>query len=116
LTETSNLLSLCPRHHKLHHLGRLHIAGNADLPDGVLFSDEEGRTLEHHPKPRPPSAAPPPPAEPYRRPSGERLAPKWIGLGWIHPNARIRRREQFLRHHERMTQTTPGRDSSGNPN
>ncbi len=107
LTETCNLLSLCPRHHKLHHLGRLRISGNADLIDGVVFSDESDRRLEHHPRPRPPSAPPPPPAEPYRHPSGERLQPKWTGLGWAHPNALRRRREQTIRHHELMNRPTP---------
>jgi hypothetical protein len=34
-TDTANLLPLCRHHHKAHHRGLLHIAGNADLPTGT---------------------------------------------------------------------------------
>ncbi len=91
-TETWNLISLCRNHHKRHHLGHLLISGNADVADGVQFSDALGRELVVHPHPRPPDAPPPAPPVPYRHPSGERLQPKWID--WAHPNAMRRRREQ----------------------
>ena len=47
-SDTANLLALCQRHHRLHHLGRLGIRGNADDPDGVVFTDERGRRLREH--------------------------------------------------------------------
>jgi hypothetical protein len=34
-TDAGNLLPLCRHHHKAHHRGALHIAGNADLPAGA---------------------------------------------------------------------------------
>jgi hypothetical protein len=40
------LLALCQRHHRLHHLGRLGIRGDADDPDGVVFTDERGRQMD----------------------------------------------------------------------
>ncbi|MDQ6725525.1 MAG: HNH endonuclease, partial [Actinomycetota bacterium] len=45
-SDTPNLLTLCRRHHRLHHLGHLGIRGNADEPDGVIFTDHRGRRLE----------------------------------------------------------------------
>ena len=45
-TDTWNLVALCDAHHRLHHLGRLQIAGDADDPDGLVFG------------PRPPAEAP----------------------------------------------------------
>jgi len=36
-TDTWNLVALCHAHHRLHHLGRLQIAGDADEPDGLVF-------------------------------------------------------------------------------
>ena len=56
-TETWNLLSLCSRHHRLHHRGILGIAGNADEVDGVVFTDRHGRVLDDHPKPTPPTGS-----------------------------------------------------------
>jgi hypothetical protein len=46
--------ALCQRHHRLHHLGRLGIRGNADDPDGVVFTDERGRPLDNAGRPVPP--------------------------------------------------------------
>jgi hypothetical protein len=50
LTTTDNLLTLCRRHHRMHHLGQLQIHGNADgprhTPSGVRFADSRGRPLE----------------------------------------------------------------------
>lgn len=42
-SDTPNLIALCHRHHRLHHLGRLGISRNADDPDGMAFTDERGR-------------------------------------------------------------------------
>lgn len=56
-TDTHNLASLCRRHHRLHHLDQLHIAGNADHPPGtpgaLTVTDRWGRPLA-------PSATPAP--------------------------------------------------------
>lgn len=93
-TESYNLLSLCPRHHKLHHLGQLGISGNADIPSGVTFTDTKGRRLADHARPKPPTGPPPQPAVGYEHPTGGRLNPMWTGLDWAHPNALKRRRQQ----------------------
>jgi hypothetical protein len=60
-TDTPNLICLCQHHHRLHHRGKLGVEGNADDPDGVIFTDDRGRRLEncgnprlratHHPRP-----------------------------------------------------------------
>ncbi|HEX3620834.1 MAG TPA: DUF222 domain-containing protein [Acidimicrobiales bacterium] len=81
-SDTGNLIALCPRHHRLHHLGRLGVAGDADDPDGMVFTDERGRPLSPCGRPRPPgpdlaSAAAQLriPAGGWSHPSGERLDP-----------------------------------------
>ncbi|MFN2503221.1 MAG: HNH endonuclease, partial [Acidimicrobiales bacterium] len=53
-TDTENLLALCAHHHRLHHRGGLGMAGNADDPDGVAFTDERGRPLAVCGRPAPP--------------------------------------------------------------
>ena len=78
-TETSNLLSVCHRHHRLHHQGRLGITGNADQPATLVFTDPHGRPLPGCGSPAPPPA-PIPPANPYQHPTGERLNRHWITL------------------------------------
>ncbi len=78
-TDTPSLLSLCPRHHRMHHKGELGIHGNADTPDGIQFTDATGRPV---PQSHPPD--PPPDGIPY----------DWVGLGWAHPNALRERRDQ----------------------
>ena len=50
-TDTWNLIALCRRCHRDHHLGRLDISGNADLPDGITFRDE-ARPGHRHRHPR----------------------------------------------------------------
>jgi hypothetical protein len=104
VTETWNLVCLCPRHHKLHHVGQLFITGNPDQHDGLTFTDAKERTLATHPKPQPPTEPPPSPAVPYQHPSGERLQPKWIGLGWVHPNAIAQRKQRLQLHYEHTRQ------------
>lgn len=73
--EVSNLACLCPRHHRMHHHGRLGIVGDADVPDGLEFTDHLGRPMRPGSAARPPTGPPPSPPEPYRHPSGERLDP-----------------------------------------
>jgi hypothetical protein len=71
-TDTWNLIALCPRCHRDHHLGRLGITGDADEPGGVVFRDANGQLIDPatHAKPTGP---PPTPLRPYRHPLGERL-------------------------------------------
>jgi hypothetical protein len=71
--DTWNLICLCPHHHRLHHQGRLGIVGNADHPDGVIFTDAHGRPLPRTGTPRQPTGPPPQPDRPYPHPLGERL-------------------------------------------
>ena len=102
-TDTWNLVSLCAHHHRLHHQGRLGISGDADLPDGLLFTDEHGRAI-------PGVGTPVPPVRPptsstsvvYDPPLVGRFDWNWIGLNWIHPNARRRRAELNREHHRQQ--------------
>jgi hypothetical protein len=77
-THTANLVCVCPRHHRLHHQGRLGIQGDADRPDGLVFTDPNGRTLHPGPRPRPPTGPPTPPARRYHPATGERMNTRWI--------------------------------------
>lgn len=78
-TDTWNLICLCPKHHRLHHQGRLGITGNADLDDGVEFTDAHGRVLaESGARPEPPGAPPPPIRGTWEHPLGERLDTRWL--------------------------------------
>ena len=72
-TDTWNLIALCRRCHRDHHLGRLDISGNADLPDGITFRDEHGRVIDTATHAAKPPGPPPEPRQPYRHPLGERL-------------------------------------------
>ena len=81
-SDTANLAALCQRHHRLHHLGHLGIRGNADDPDGMVFTDERGRTLDHTGRPVPPGLPPGAAAQrlgitpgSWSHPTGERLDP-----------------------------------------
>ena len=74
-TDTPNLVALCSAHHRLHHRGRLGIEGDADDPDGLVFTDARGRTLTG-------CGSPAPPGEltltaTYAHPTGERLYGRW---------------------------------------
>ena len=61
-TDTPNLISVCPRHHRMHHHGQLGILGDADDPDGVTFTDNRGSPIPLSHPPNPPSE--PVPCEP----------------------------------------------------
>ena len=89
-SDTANLIALCHRHHRLHHLGRLGIEGDADDVAGVHFTDERGRSLEATGRPIAPArrfdvAAHDLgiPAGAWAHPTGEQL-----DLNWIHFNER----------------------------
>jgi hypothetical protein len=78
VTETPNLVCLCPHHHRLHHQGRLGIRGDADDPDGLAFTSETALPIPTGPRPRPPTGPPPPPRGRFRHPSGEQLHSRWL--------------------------------------
>jgi hypothetical protein len=94
-TDTWNLFSLCPRHHKMHHQGRLGIEGNADEFDGITFTDDDGTIIAGRARPSP-AADIPTPAATYTPPLNARFDWNWIGLGWIHPNALEQQRQRSL--------------------
>ena len=78
-TDTWNLICLCPKHHRLHHQGRLGITGNADNPNGVEFTDAHGNTLTASgTRPKLPGAPPPPTRGTWHHPLGERLDSRWL--------------------------------------
>ena len=82
-TDTWNLICLCPKHHRLHHQGRLGITGNSDRQHGaageVEFTDASGKILtESGARPWPPGALPPPIQGTYEHPIGERLDFRWL--------------------------------------
>lgn len=57
----------------MHHKGHLGISGNADDPDGVVFTDQNGRSMNGVARARPPTPADMPTVQPYACPLGERL-------------------------------------------
>lgn len=95
LTDAWNLVSLCPRHHKLHHRGLLGIRGNADEFDSLEFTNADGRLIPGSGKAKPATATPPTPIRKYEPPLRGRFDWTWIGLGWVHPNVRATRREKW---------------------
>ncbi len=70
-TDTANLMALCSRHHRLHHLDHLGISGHADEPGGIAFTDAQGRPLAPAGIPIPPTR--PAPTGNWVHPSGERM-------------------------------------------
>ncbi|MEM9746014.1 MAG: HNH endonuclease signature motif containing protein [Actinomycetota bacterium] len=85
-TDTWNLIALCPRHHRLHHRGKLDISGNADV--GTVRFLVDGRDLARDgPRPTPPGR--PPSTGTYRPPLGETVDPRWIDF--THPSRLIPR-------------------------
>jgi hypothetical protein len=72
-TDTWNLITLCRRCHRDHHLGRLDITGNADQPDGIVFRDKHGQPFDTATHAHKPPGPPPTPLRPYHHPLGERL-------------------------------------------
>ena len=72
-TETWNLVALCPACHRQHHRGELGIAGNADLADGLTFTDPNGNIIDPATRPMKPTGPPPRPRHSYRHPHGGRM-------------------------------------------
>ena len=84
-TDTWNLITLCSRHHRLHHRHRLGITGNADDPDSMVFTDARGRPIRASgARPISPDGPPRPIAGTYEHPLGERLDPRWVTF--VDPN------------------------------
>ncbi|MFM8599404.1 MAG: DUF222 domain-containing protein [Mycobacterium sp.] len=72
-TELSNLVLLCPYHHRMHHRGAITITGPADR---LRVTDCDGQPLQSGSLARPPTG--PPPAVPaYPGPTGERANWWW---------------------------------------
>ena len=71
-TDTANLAALCPADHRRRHQGHLGITGNADQPDGLVFTDAHGRIIDPAAHPTKPTGPPPGPPKPYEHPTGER--------------------------------------------
>ena len=69
-------MALCSRHHRLHHQGRLGIAGDADDPDGLEFADRAGRRLTGCGRPAPPGELVL--TATHAHPTGERLDGRWV--------------------------------------
>lgn len=57
LTVPSNLVCLCPHHHRQHHAGTLGVEGDPETPGGLHVTDRWGHPLGHSPP------HPPPPTE-----------------------------------------------------
>lgn len=81
-TDTWNLAAECGACHHHIHRGHFHATGNADEPDGLVFTDSHGRPLVRHPTPIPPTGPPPAPDVPYIHPGGARLDSRWL---WFRP-------------------------------
>ena len=100
VTETWNLVSLCPRHHRLHHQGLLTIRGNPDLRDGLEFYDSFGEPIRG-PTFLKPDGPPPEPATPYEPPSGEHMDLRWFsGWSYRHLQNTERIRQAWNKRHE----------------
>ncbi|CAN5775943.1 HNH endonuclease signature motif containing protein [soil metagenome] len=86
-TDTANLVSLCSRHHHLHHQGLLGIEGDADPTGDLVVTDRWGHALDQAGTPitRYPVGTPAEAAETigitpgtYVHPLGERLKEWWV--------------------------------------
>ncbi|MGA9278838.1 HNH endonuclease, partial [Ilumatobacter sp.] len=78
-TNTSNLITLCARHHRMHHRHRLGITGNPDRPDTMRFTTARGNPIRASgANPHSPDGPPPPIRGTYEHPLGERLDGRWV--------------------------------------
>ena len=91
-TDTWNLITLCSRHHRMHHKHRLGISGNADDPNTLVFTDVRGRPVRASgANPAPPGGPPRPIHGRYEHPLGERLDRRWVTFVDPAIPARLRR-------------------------
>ncbi|BBZ43157.1 hypothetical protein MPRM_04380 [Mycobacterium parmense] len=72
-TDLTNLVLICPYHHRAHHRGDITLTGPADA---LCVTDNTGRPLQPGPLARPPTT-PPPAVPPYPGPTGERAQWWW---------------------------------------
>jgi hypothetical protein len=72
-TEMSNLILVCPYHHRLHHRGLITISGTAT---SLTITDSDGQTLQPGSLARPPTT-PAPAVPPCKGPTGERADWWW---------------------------------------
>ncbi|OPE44803.1 HNH endonuclease signature motif containing protein, partial [Mycolicibacterium diernhoferi] len=72
-TELSNLVLLCPFHHRAHHRGDITLTGPADR---LVVTDKDGQPLTGAALARPPTT-PPPDVAPCKGPLGERAQWWW---------------------------------------
>ncbi len=75
---------MCRPDHTRHHQGKLGITGNADDPDGLIFTDESGRVIAPSGRASPPTGPPIKPDSKYAHPIGERLYLRHL---WLEPPA-----------------------------
>ncbi|MFN8101119.1 MAG: HNH endonuclease signature motif containing protein [Mycobacterium sp.] len=72
-TELTNLVLVCPYHHRLHHRGVITLTGTAD---NLTVTDDDGQELRSASLARPPTG-PPPAVPPCPGPTGERADWWW---------------------------------------
>lgn len=78
-TDSANLITVCSRHHRLHHKRRLGIVGNADDPSSLEFTNHRGNAIRASgASPSEPHGPPPPIIGEYEHPIGERLDRRWV--------------------------------------
>jgi hypothetical protein len=100
-TDPENLISLCARHHRAHHLGLIGIEGNANSPDTMIFTDQHGKPINTTPKPIITQPTPASPEVRYEHPSGERLNLTYFA-GWNHPTVKDRHYATWDQHQKRI--------------
>lgn len=80
-TDSATLITVCSRHHRMHHKRHLGIRGNADEPGSLEFTDRHGLPIRASgANPTRPSGPPPPIDGTYEHPIGERLDPRWVSF------------------------------------
>jgi hypothetical protein len=77
----------------------LGISGNADEFDALAFTDRRRTPMAGSAPPSKPTAPPANPAVAYEPPLRGRFDWNWIGLGWVHPDEKARRRNRWRTQH-----------------
>ncbi len=78
-TDSCNLITICVRHHRMHHKHRLGISGNADEPETLRFRNSHGIEIRRSGvSPAPPNGPPSSIDGTYEHPIGERLDGRWV--------------------------------------